>query len=80
MGIAAALRLAAIIGHIMLCALVEEAMQQGAYQWEIWLPYYLPIDNLVAIAIMIAVGYVIGRTVNWIAVKILSISLRVDLK
>lgn len=80
MGIAAALRLAAIIGHIMLCAHVEEAMQQGAPQWEAWLPYYLPIENLVVIAVMIAAGYVIGRTVNWTVLKILSISLRVDLK
>lgn len=79
MGIAAVLRLAAFIGHIMLCAIVEEAIQQGAYRWEIWLPYYLPIENLVAIAVMIAVGYGIGRTVNWTVLKILSISLRVDL-
>ena len=79
LGIAAVLRLAAIVGHIVLCAHVEEAMQQGAPQWETWLPYYLPVENLVAIAVMIAAGYVIGCAANWIVLKILSISLRVDL-
>ena len=75
---AGAVRWAAIIGHVVLCSRVEEAMQHGAAQLQVW-SYYLPIDNLIAIVTMIIAGYMTGRVINWIARVVLGLSLKVDL-
>ena len=77
--IQAVVRFAAIAGHIALCARVENAVQQTAPQWDTWLPYYFPVENLVAMAVMIAAGCVIGRIVNWIVLKVLRIVYKTEL-
>lgn len=76
---AAILRYVAIGGHIYLCSRVEAAMQNGVPQGEAWLKYYFPVENLVAFAVMIIVGCVAGRVINWIVRKILGAVLKVKL-
>jgi len=69
-----------IAGHIALCACAENAALRNAPpQLDAWLPYYFPAENLVAIVIMIVVGCVVGRAVDWIVRKILCITLKVKL-
>ena len=77
--LASILRLATVGGHIYLCSRVEAAMQTAVPQAEEWLKYYFPVENLVAFAVMIIVGCVAGRIINWIARKILGAVLKVKL-
>lgn len=73
------LRYAAIAGHIALCACVETSVQMDTPQWDAWLPYYFPMENLVAISIMMLAGYVIGHAANWLIRSVLGFVLKVKM-
>ena len=73
------LRYAAIVAHVALCARVELAAQQRGAQWDAWLPYYFPVENLVVFVVMIIGGYITGRIINWCVRKILNMTLPVKL-
>ena len=79
MQITVAARCLVIIAHVIMCAKVEKAAQLTAPQWENWLPYYFPIENIVAFIVMIVLGYVTGRIVNWLVRTILRMVLKTEL-
>lgn len=70
---------AVIVAHLALCARLEMAAPQAEAQWQVWMEYYFPVDNLIVIAFMAVAGHVVGRAVDRIVRKILSITLKTNI-
>ncbi len=71
------LSLAAVSVHVALCARVELAALQGGAQWDTYLHYYFPMENLVAFVVMVLGGYALGYIIDWGVQRILKITLKV---